>query len=352
MANRLLLPLILLPLWAKLALSVAGQGWGPSESRSLLLLFTLCMALLAFFTLLISSMLKRGHKSAPELMGRTLTFWWMLALFLISVTTHLAVTFGVIGVFSGLAVYEYLSFARAAPHICVVSKPLVAFCVALVPVNLVLHYLGLSQISLVLISLVAVLVIPTLLVLENNTDSALVRYGYVVSGLFFFVFSFGYAAALAREATMVLLFCFFLTEIRDLGSYWLGKFFARAQQRAPEQRWLALINYKVAAQVSPNKSWGVGILSCLVLMALALGFRSLLPSLRQGVVGPEFMLVWALLIGVLGLMGDLVFSMFKRQFGLKDSGHLLPGATGIIDRIDSLVLTLPATYFLFYYTYF
>ncbi|MBT9588313.1 phosphatidate cytidylyltransferase [bacterium] len=352
MVNRLLLPLILLPLWVKLAHHVYGLGGGPSESRSLLLLFSVCIALLAFFTVLISGMLKRGHKSAPELMARTLTFWWMLALFLISVTTHLAVTVGVIGVFSALAVYEYLSFARAAPHVCVVSSPMLAFCVALVPVNLVLHYQGLSQLSLVLISLVAVLVIPSLLVLENNTDSALVRYGYVVSGLFFFVFSFGYAAALARQATLVLLFCFFLTEIRDLGSYWMGKFFARAQQRSPEQRWLTLINYKIAANVSPNKSWGVGLLSCLLLMAIALSLRPLLPAFKQGLVGPEFMLVWALLIGILGLMGDLVFSMFKRQFGLKDSGHLLPGATGIIDRIDSLVLTLPATYFLFYYTYF
>ena len=147
----------------------------------------------------------------------------------------------------------------------------------------------------------------------------------------------GYAAALAQKAIMVLLICFFLTEIRDLSSYWLGKALARLESNRP---WLQRLNPKIAPAVSPNKTWGVGLLSVLLLMALAWAMAPLLPGLSH-----TFLLGWAALLGVLGLMGDLVFSMFKRQFGLKDSGHLMPGATGVIDRIDALVLTIPATYF-------
>lgn len=321
MLNRVVLPLIILPLY-----------WKLHDQPRFFTLFTLCIAILAFFTVLISWMSRQGKKSAPELMARTVTFWWMVALFLIALTTHPAATALFLGIFSILALYEYLSFAPER-----FSLPILGFALLQVPLNLTLHYVGQSALSPVYFFLLAALAVPSLLVLENRPESSLMRYGYLVSGLGFFVFSFGYAAALAQKSIMVLLVCFFLTEIRDLSSYWLGKALARLESNRP---WLQRLNPKIAPAVSPNKTWGVGLLSVLLLMALALALAPLLPGLSH-----TFLLGWAALLGVLGLMGDLVFSMFKRQFGLKDSGHLMPGSTGVIDRIDALVLTVPATYF-------
>lgn len=317
-----MLPLLILPLY-----------WKLRNQPEFFFLFTLCIGILGFFTVLISWMLRQGKKSAPELMARTLTFWWMVALFLVSLTTHPALTALFLTIFSALALYEYLSFS---PQF---SRPILVFALLQVPANLCLHYLGHSALSPAYFFLLAALVVPTILVLENQPESTLVRYGHLVSGLAFFVFSLGYAAALAHQAIMVLLLCFFLTEIRDLSSYWLGKWLARLEAGRP---WLQSLNPKIAPLVSPNKTWGVGFLSVLLLVAVTLALAPLLPGATPGLL-----IGWAALIGFLGLIGDLVFSMFKRQFGLKDSGHLLPGATGIIDRIDALVLTIPTTYFLF-----
>jgi phosphatidate cytidylyltransferase len=116
-----------------------------------------------------------------------------------------------------------------------------------------------------------------------------------------------------------------LTVSGDIGAYAFGRPFGR---------------HKLAPTVSPGKTWeGVagGLLTVLVLAASVTA--PLVPSLD---------LVDALLLGAVcvaaGTLGDLSESLVKRDLGVKDLGTVLPGHGGIMDRVDAMILSLPAAH--------
>lgn len=103
--------------------------------------------------------------------------------------------------------------------------------------------------------------------------------------------------------------------------------------------------HKLCPVISPGKTWE-GFLGGL---AGSLGAALVVRHFFL----PEQGLVWTglivLLLGCLGAAGDLSESVIKRAFGVKDSGSLLPGHGGLLDRIDSLLLTAPVLYYLLYF---
>ena len=120
--------------------------------------------------------------------------------------------------------------------------------------------------------------------------------------------------------------------VADIGAYFVGRAIGRR---------------KLAPAISPGKSWeGAigGAVAVAVLGVLAAGMPGLeasLPSLlvaRLGVFGAGLLL--AALAG-LSVVGDLHESLLKRRAGIKDSGRILPGHGGILDRVDALIPTMP-----------
>lgn len=106
----------------------------------------------------------------------------------------------------------------------------------------------------------------------------------------------------------------------DVGAYAFGRLFGRT---------------KLAPAVSPGKTLE-GMAGGLLLAALAAGVAAALlglPVARVATLGVATALV--------SVLGDLTQSMFKRNVGLKDSGRLLPGHGGVLDRIDSLTAAIP-----------
>ena len=99
--------------------------------------------------------------------------------------------------------------------------------------------------------------------------------------------------------------------------------------------------HKMAPRISPNKSWEGffgGLLAC-VLTALATD-----KWCNEFFQVPE-LAVWiglSIIVSIAATYGDLTESLIKRTEGVKDSGHLIPGHGGILDRIDSLLLVSPA----------
>ena len=98
----------------------------------------------------------------------------------------------------------------------------------------------------------------------------------------------------------------------------------------------------MAPSISPNKTWegSVGGFVSAVAAALVLGlvFDLDIPAWQQAVIGA--------VVGVVAQWGDLIESKLKRLAYVKDAGSIIPGHGGLLDRLDSMLLSLPAVYFL------
>lgn len=95
--------------------------------------------------------------------------------------------------------------------------------------------------------------------------------------------------------------------------------------------------HKMWPRHSPGKTWegtAIGVAAC---VALGIFVGPLLTPYLQWYDG----LFWGLICGVVGTLGDLVESMLKRSTGVKDSGNIMPGHGGFLDRFDSLLVIIP-----------
>jgi phosphatidate cytidylyltransferase len=97
---------------------------------------------------------------------------------------------------------------------------------------------------------------------------------------------------------------------------------------------------KLAPKISPNKTWS-GLIGGILASAL-IG----LMSSFMFVGGAAFFIVASILLALLEQGSDLLESKFKRIFGVKDSGDLIPGHGGVLDRLDGMMLVAPTVLFL------
>ena len=103
--------------------------------------------------------------------------------------------------------------------------------------------------------------------------------------------------------------------------------------------------HKLAPNISPGKTWEGFLCSCVFTVGLAVG-HSYIPYFQQSGLQLWQWIVLSLIIQVFGLMGDLIESLFKRKAGVKDSGNIIPGHGGVLDRVDSILFaTIPVYLF-------
>jgi phosphatidate cytidylyltransferase len=120
------------------------------------------------------------------------------------------------------------------------------------------------------------------------------------------------------------------TELNDVFQYLTGKAFGKT---------------KITPVISPNKTLE-GFLGGLVLTILLCNFLGFILLPEQSFL---FYSLLGILIGILGFFGDLFMSYVKRNAGVKDTGNLIPGHGGLLDRIDSLMFITPIYYGLIVY---
>ena len=122
---------------------------------------------------------------------------------------------------------------------------------------------------------------------------------------------------------------FILIWMSDTAAYVFGSLFGK---------------HKLAPNISPGKTWEGFLSSSFFTVGLAIGL-SYIPFFQNNMSLWSW-IVFALIIQVFGLIGDLTESLFKRKAGVKDSGNIIPGHGGVMDRFDSMIFTAPITYFL------
>lgn len=158
--------------------------------------------------------------------------------------------------------------------------------------------------------------------------------GKLIFTVVYLALPFGFALGLPKFSTLdtektftlEVFMLFVLIWSSDTFAYLTGKFFGK---------------HKMAPKISPKKTWE-GFAGGVVL-TLVLGFfvEQYFPELRG-----NWMIV-GLLVSIFAPLGDLVESQLKRSFAVKDSGNIIPGHGGVLDRLDSFIICAPVVYLYF-----
>lgn len=276
----------------------------------------------------------RPQRNWVELQQRVNSWWVIICLFSLAMLSPkwLALTF--FGFISFLSLKEYLTLAPTRRSD---SMPLL-WMYAAIPVQYLWTGMAWYGMFIIFIPVYVFLFLPARMVIAGDTKGFLHSASVMHWGIMTTVFALSHVAYLmtlpgadASAGALLVFFLVALTELNDIAQYLWGKSLGRI---------------RVTPKVSPNKTLAglLGGIFTTMLLAVILGPlltpMSYLHSLGAG-----------LIIGASGFCGDVVMSAIKRDFGVKDSGKLLPGHGGILDRLDSLIYTAPLFFHFYYYFY-
>lgn len=311
---------------------------GAIEASALLVGFAFVLALLALGTLaaLVLPAMQPGKWAD---LGPRMRSWWIIAILvggaLLLGWQATTILFALI---SFLALKEYLTLAptRKEDRLIVLLAYLSVFLnYGLIATDSLFE--DSYQVYLVFTPVYVFLGAAAAMAWIGRTDGYLATVGIVHWGTVVCVYNLGYVALLMRTpdseapagAAGLVFFLLFVTQVNDVAQYCWGKAFGRA---------------KITPRVSPNKTWEGAIGGWLTTAAL---FYALAPYFTP--LQPPHAAIMALAVPFAGFFGDITMSAIKRDLGVKDTSHLIPGHGGVLDRLDSLTFTAPVYFHLLAY---
>ena len=302
--------------------------------------FAVIVALLGIASM-ITAILIRKHPSRNyiELKLRIQTWWWIVTILFFALVFNHTIAVTVIGLASFLAFKEFLSLIPMRSH----DHSVLVFAYLSIPLQYLWAGMAWYGMFIIFIPVYVFLLLPMRMVIVGETQGYLRAAGTIQWGLMTTVFSLSHMAYLLVlppktgahgiiTGEMLAFYLLLLTQLNDVAQYLWGKMLGK---------------HKAVPKVSPNKTIeGLlgGIVTTSLLAWLLAPWFTLLTPLYAWVAG--------ILISVFGFVGDVVISAVKRDIGVKDSGSLLPGHGGILDRLDSLTYTSPLFFHYIYYLYY
>lgn len=244
------------------------------------------------------------------------------------------------GALAGIAAWEYYRIARDGG-----STPMSVVGIvlsAMIPLAVHAQQLGVFAVPLVIWILVPLFVLA-LTIWTRGVDgkplgaAATTVFGALYTGgtlsYLYALRYFGYAVGDTAGALVVIM-PVVLTWASDTGAYFTGR---------------VLGGPKLIPSVSPAKTVSGAIGAVVATVGACAAFvHFLLKPQAQLAFSPTGLIIFAVCISVTAQIGDLTESLLKREAGVKDSGTLIPGHGGVLDRLDSLFFVLPVSYALYY----
>jgi phosphatidate cytidylyltransferase len=279
----------------------------------------------------------RPGKDYTEPLLRIRTWWVIIILLFGALLLSRGAAIVFFGLVSYLAFKEFITLipTRRADH------RVLFWAYLAIPLQYFWAYIEWYGMFIIFIPIYMFLLLPVRMLLRGRTEGFLKAAGTLQWGLMTTVLSLSHLAYLLvlpddgpaePMGVGLVLYLISLTEINDVAQYLWGKSFGRT---------------KVVPDVSPNKTWAGlagGVATTTALAAALAPVLTPLSVLHSLLVGA--------LIGVSGFFGDICISAVKRDIGIKDTGNLLPGHGGILDRVDSLTFTAPLFFHFVRYYYF
>jgi phosphatidate cytidylyltransferase len=266
---------------------------------------------------------------------RVLTSLWFVPLLVVVVWfggqagfTTLVATFGAL---AALEFYRMVTATRVSPITYFGITWTVFFILSRNPDLLALldGYFDANLLSPILISSAVIISLIVILAYRNKGE-AFTRWVWTIAGMFYVGWLLSYLVALrglegGRNWVFLLLF---VTWVSDTTAFFVGRRFGR---------------HKLAPSISPGKTWEGTIGGVCGAIAMSTLFFTANPFQLPLAYWQAIPL--SVGVSVMGQVGDLVESLLKRGMGVKDSGTLMPGHGGILDRLDSLIFAGVLVYY-------
>jgi phosphatidate cytidylyltransferase len=255
-----------------------------------------------------------------DLIKRTLTGIAFVGLVVAAVLLSQWVLFGVFLLFACLGMYEYRTLLKKNN-----VKLSIAFYIVGLCVYLTMSYAPLWE-AVGMMAVMPLFFVLFIVEMFLKREQPFRNIAYSVLGILWIVIPFALINNLplwVLDGRFLLLSVFIFIWMYDTFAYCVGRLIGK---------------HRLFERISPKKSWEGAIGSTVLTLTAAYFANLLFPTL------PLTAFQWmglALVIIVFGTLGDLAESLFKRQLSVKDSGTILPGHGGILDRFDSLLFAMP-----------
>jgi phosphatidate cytidylyltransferase len=309
-----------------------------SANKEITFIILLIFGLLTFATILFYIWgIVKPETNLIELKIRTKSWWSMAFVFIIASIIHPVISYFAFGLLSFMALRELASISK---NVREEDRRIIIWCYLSIPVQYIIAYYGLFNLFVIFIPVIMFIWLPFMLVIKGSTNDISKSMSVLPTQLMLTVFSLSHLAFLLSLPHIqgfnpggrgLLLFIVFMTEINDVFQFTWGKILGR---------------HKIIPKISPNKTWEGFIGGILTTTLLGYYLRFLTPF------SPTEALIISFIIGCSGFIGDIVVSAVKRDIGLKDTGKMIPGHGGLLDRIDSLSVTSVIFFHIVYNLYY